>query len=1118
MSRLREQRIPRWLIWMTAATLSVLASSAWAAPDKGMADLAGPLRALAMAAQGGVVGPAFPLLKGPDEFVQVVIYFQSPVSAASTSLAPYGGYVQFRRDRRVQAFVPVRSLAQIASLPQVAQVCPPLRPVPLQGFRANSSEGVQLVGAIPYHTMGLTGQGVDVAIIDMGFNSWQSAEIPIDPNDPARRVSFAAGGAMTGGDHGTACAEIVADMAWGARFTLINVDSNLSWEMAAEYVRNQGFDVVSCSLGALGGPYDGTHPLDVEVNRARAAGVFWVNASGNHAQCHYQGTWSDRNSNRLHEFGGSDETVDVSLNAGQFTAYLSWWETTPGGLTDHDYDLVLVDATGNEVARSGFTQNGDDQPLDVLVAYVPAAGNYGLRIEYVSGPAVHNDILQLFTDNVPLEATHQKPQSSLVVPAAAQGSYTVGATRGVLTTGSPHGDLPIDALEPFSSQGPVVGHPERIKPDLVAPDAVDTSLANFSPFYGSSAAAPHVAGAACLILSEDQSRRADEVATILNRLALPLGTPVPNTLFGNGRLRLRVGADSRAPRISISYPQNGSTITTLTPTITAYISDEGSGVDPSTIVVQINGVVVLDGSAPGTNIDDYYNSSTGRLQYALQTALARTNHTVTITCSDRSGNAATPGVSNFRVTAPTIPAGVRMVSFPYWDLQQTDPSVILGTPADQMALVRWVPTDASYDKYHFYPDAMASLTPPDTQQADIDQRTVPYPPAGLGYFLSLPQPAVLDIQGRSVQEFRSVHVRLFRGQYPPRGWNLIGNPYEERTSWGTVEFVTNGVTQDLSEAIASGVTEGILFEWVPARGGQSGYYDFNPNPAMAVMDPQKAYWIHVNQDTRVIFYGTNVASAQTVTQAAQPKDERAWSLRLCATAEGYVDPSNYIGVASTATAGYDPMHDVPEPPPLVQGVQLSMNRPGWGQHAGQYAKDIRGVDDDAEWDIEVSCALANTKVAVSWPDLNSAVPADVRLVLTDLDTGKQVYMRTTPRYEFDSGPDGCVRHLRVRAETSEARTLVVSAMSTQAVAGGAAISYTLSRSAQVSVEIMNVAGRVVRSLGSSMAAGGSQQTLMWNGLSNYGGAVPSGRYLVRLTARAEDGQTVQAIRPLNVAR
>jgi len=1115
-SRLRNREIPACGAIAALLALSlVLTIPCWGA--EGLADLAGPLRTLALQAEGARQAPQMGPLGIPVEGrdVLVVVEFRSAMSAAARSLEAYGARVRFRSGSRVEAFVPVDQLLKIAGLPDVAQVRPPNFAIPLQGYGATTSEGVQLVGAIPFHAAGLLGQNVTVAIIDSGFAGFDSAEIPIDPNDVNSVVSFRADGTMGTSAHGTAVAEIVADMAPAANIVLIAVDTEMAVENAVTYVINRGIDVCCMAMGLLGGPYDGTHPVSQQVDRARAQGVFWVNAAGNSAQQHYQGDWTDRDRDGIHEFTAGDEGIDVNLQAGQYTAYLSWYETA-GTRTDRDYDLVLYDAMGNEVARSGYSQNGDDPPADTLIAYVPTAGIYTLQIEYMGGPDVHPDRFQLFSVNVDLEGAVQVPDSSLLIPAEANGAYTVGAVRGAVISDPNVPVVPIDGLEPFSSRGPVVGHPERIKPELVAPDGVATSQggAGYSPFLGTSAAAPHVAGAAALLLSEDQQRTPDELETLLQRQAVRLGDPVPNNEFGWGRLSLRVGADSRPPTITISYPQNATTITTRTPTIVAFIQDDGSGVDPSSITVEFDGTIVFDGSTVA-DVTQYYDNNTGRFTWNIGQALARTNHTAVLRASDYAGNDAEPAITNFRVAAPTIAAGISMVSFPYTNLQETDPSVILGTPVSDMALVRWWPLDNAYDKYHFYPDARASLEPPDCQFANLEDRTVPYPPAGLGYFLSIPREAVLDIRGEPLRNVASTHIRLYRGQYPPRGWNLIGNPFDEAVSWGSVQFVTNGVRQDLREAIASGVTEGVLFEYVQGAGGAGGYYDFNPDPNAAVMKPRAAYWVHVNEDTRVVIYTSSLGTLAA--DAGETMEGDGWTLTLSASAGGYQDPRNIVGVMSTASAGYDPQWDVPEPPPIMDVLQMTMARPEWGENAGDYARDIRGPADALQWDLEVRCSLPDTEVEITWPDLNAEVPADVRLVLEDLDTRQKVYMRTSAAYRFRTGPDGGVRHLRVSCSNG-AETLALTSMTAQSASRGAMITYSVTTPAEVTVEILNIAGRLVKRFPARSVEGGTQQTLAWNGVSDRGSMVPSGRYIVRLTALAADGQTVQAIRPFSIAR
>ncbi|GAI69857.1 unnamed protein product, partial [marine sediment metagenome] len=130
--------------------------------------------------------------------------------------------------------------------------------------------------------------GVTVAVIDIGFGGYDEAEIPGVGEGSGRTISFIGGGGMGGSQHGTAVAEVVADMAPGAEIYLVAVDTNLAIEQAIAYVRDNDFDVAVMSLGIFEGPYDGTHSVSQKVNGARASGVFWVNAAGNHAQRHYE--------------------------------------------------------------------------------------------------------------------------------------------------------------------------------------------------------------------------------------------------------------------------------------------------------------------------------------------------------------------------------------------------------------------------------------------------------------------------------------------------------------------------------------------------------------------------------------------------------------------------------------------------------------------------------------------------------------------------------------------------------------------------------------------------------------------------------------------------------------
>ena len=84
-------------------------------------------------------------------------------------------------------------------------------------------------------------------------------------------------------------------MAPGAEVTQLTAGTNLEVEQAITQVRDGGYDIAVMSMGSFEGPFDGTHSTSQKVNGARTAGVFWVNAAGNHAQRHYEGDWTDAN-------------------------------------------------------------------------------------------------------------------------------------------------------------------------------------------------------------------------------------------------------------------------------------------------------------------------------------------------------------------------------------------------------------------------------------------------------------------------------------------------------------------------------------------------------------------------------------------------------------------------------------------------------------------------------------------------------------------------------------------------------------------------------------------------------------------------------------------------------
>lgn len=1137
-----------WLAsgWTLVLVVGV-ACHVWAA-GSGMEDLAGALRPLALAAQAGRAIPANAGAAGltvRGSQVQVEIVYRSSGAAGSAVLGRFGAIPELRHGNRVQAYVPAGQLLALAALPEVAQVRPAVRMLPLQGFGAVCSEGVQLTNATAFHLAGLNGAGARVAVIDVGFSNLNANEVPVTAT--AGILSYPTGYSPYTSAHGTAVAEVVADMAPECTMTLIAVGTELGAISAVNYVTQNAnnFDVVVMALGVVDGPFDGSHDLSQAVNKARAAGLFWVNSAGNFAQRHWEGAWSDRDGDNFCELtSGGQEYVLLSLTAGStFDAYLSWFQSSGATVTARDYDLVLTtDAdNGTIVAQSAVVQNGDDPPQEQLRAYVDTTANYRLKIESISGEdsGEPEGYFQLYTPGVDMGAQTQVANNSLAIPAEAAGAFAVGATRGsaLPATGTLSG-LPIDRIEPFSSRRAAdAATGVTQKPDLVAPDSVTTSLTlattpgvdTLNPFLGTSASAAHVAGAACLLLSEDTSRTAADLKTLLLNLAIPYASlpydrahPEDEPAYGAGRLGLRVGEnlDGQAPTISIDFPANNSTITVVSPRVTASISDNGS-IDSTSIQAWLDGTqVVLNGAVvTGSRASDYVyvatDTKSATVKFTLNN-LTRTRHTLQLQASDASAaqNVSDKVASNFRVTAPTITAGLHIITLPYPGLANSDPQEIFGVPIGDIALARWVPSDGNYSKYHVYPDEYATFAPPDGQ--------VPSPPAGLGYFVRLGQDGVLSITASGLTD-DSYNINLIRGTSAPRGWNLIGNPYENSVDWGSVEFISGNGRQDLTEATdpdKDPVTDGVLYEWVPTSSG--GYYTFAVDPTQDTLEPLAGYWLHVLKDATLVVYNPGATAAarplkpKQATPAAVGPDN--WLLQLQATSGQYTDPVNYVGVSSRATDGYDLGQDVAEPPAIVDTLRLTMPRSSWGAGSGNYAKDVRGsLGERQEWDLEVSCRLANAPVTLAWPRLNATVPKDVALRLVDLDSGAATYMRTSSGYTYQQTAPG-VRHLRVVATRAGVGALVVTGLSAAPVGNTVSFSYSVSADATVTGEIRNLAGVLIQTLSAQQATTGTAQTLVWNGVTGTGVRAPAGKYLARITARTADGQTVQALRPFSLVR
>jgi subtilisin family serine protease len=521
----------------------------------------------ARSAKGGVPGLSMSLsrlylgwLKAPDEAAEqaarqgveirggqvkamLIMFDESSATAAAVAIGELGGAVTAQFRSWLDAWVPVSALAKVGGLPSVSLVRLPVKVVPLEDGRVSSgateligsalTQGVAASNASAWHAAGHTGSGVKVAVLD-SFKDYTLAQAQGDL--PASVTTY--GTLDVSSRHGTAVAEVIYDMAPGALLTFASPGS--ATEMAAFIVAlaQAGNKIISSSMGFYNAePGDGTGVVADAVTTAYTTyGVLYVQAAGNQALYHWDGVFVDSDGDGYHEFasgtGGPDEVNLLgTLPAGEAINLYLRWNNWPA--TNQDYDLYLLYWNGTlweTVECSCEFQNGSQPPAEGIETVTTAPGEYGVAIKRYS--ATGTQVLDMMGHNAP-SFEHNVSDRSLVDPATSRHAFSVAA----VDVDSPHN------LESYSSWGPTHGPGGTLtggldKPRIAAFANVDTWAYGAGAFNGTSAATPHVAGAAALVLSANPTYTATQVASFLESRAVDQGTMGYDYKYGAGRLLL----------------------------------------------------------------------------------------------------------------------------------------------------------------------------------------------------------------------------------------------------------------------------------------------------------------------------------------------------------------------------------------------------------------------------------------------------------------------------------------------------------------------------------------------------------------------------------------------------
>ena len=480
----------------------------------------------------------------------------TPATLGRLETLPVEIQIVNRRRKIVQALVPYDSIEQLAALEGVTRIAPPGPKLHRAG--SVTSQGDELLNADDVRLLGFDGAGVTVAAMSDGVAglgaSVASGDLPAGTNTSCASASGVdcscamAGWGPADGAEGTAMLEIIHDLAPGADLAFGNFDTELEFASVIGCLAAPGRVLVD-DIIFLAEPVFEDGIVAEAVDAAVAAGAVYVSAAGNDAGQHVEDVYADIDPDTndeafpptgvdFHDFAVGDASLTVTVNpGGSIIPTLHWNEEY--GASAQDYDLYIYDSAFpgalNIIDYGIAPQDGTGDPVEIAFFQNTSASPVTVHVVVDQWAATQANVLKLHLFAVGesvLDTGFLTPEREIYGHTAAAGAIAAGAVPW-FNPGT---------IEPFSSRGPVqILFPTlelRQKPEVVAPDGVSvTGSGGFpSQFFGTSAAAPHAAAVAALLIDRQPAVTPDLVRLALTETALDLGPQGTDVAFGFGRI------------------------------------------------------------------------------------------------------------------------------------------------------------------------------------------------------------------------------------------------------------------------------------------------------------------------------------------------------------------------------------------------------------------------------------------------------------------------------------------------------------------------------------------------------------------------------------------------------
>jgi subtilisin family serine protease len=433
---------------------------------------------------------------------------------------------------------------------------------------------------IARNTFALDGSGINVGALSDSFNCLGGAVTDTSNGDlplvmVIQEISICTGAT----DEGRAILQIVHDVAPGASLSFASAfNGQAAFASNILALAAAGARVIVDDVLYFAEPMFQDGIIAQAVDSVVAGGVAYFSSAGNQARQSYQSAFRAGDffadsafpsvfgapsflggiAHNFNSSGGKNHFQSITIPGLTTVRFSLQWDSpffsvsgSPG--TENDLDIYLLDASATQVLAGSALNNVGGDAVEFLGLRNNGAAPVTLNLMIMKHSGADPGLIKYVYFGSAVINEFDTQSSTIFGHANAVGAEAVGAAR---YSNTPAFSVSPPILESFSSSGgtPILfdlsgnrlatPDPRSQKPEIVAPDGVDTTFfgsdtdgTGFPNFFGTSAAAPHAAGVAALLLQAKPSLTPVEMYQRLENTAIDMGVPGFDNASGFGLIQ-----------------------------------------------------------------------------------------------------------------------------------------------------------------------------------------------------------------------------------------------------------------------------------------------------------------------------------------------------------------------------------------------------------------------------------------------------------------------------------------------------------------------------------------------------------------------------------------------------